>query len=176
MFIHEVQVGPLDEDFYIAYDLWLHGPGPSYLFHYLLELDTEGFNPSAPAFRTSAKERMINNVQSDLGAWCRQLMSTPDNILRVGDIIVGKDLYTSKELLQFYDSAGKTGTTANGLGRELARAGIRQVSSGKPIKLSDGSQGRYYAIRKPDVWLAAQPGAIAKHLEMWNKKQGFKVK
>ena len=176
MFIHEVQVGPLDEAFYMDFDLWLHGSGPSHLFHYLLELDTSDFNPSAPAFRTSAKERMINNVQSDLGAWCRQLVATPDNVLRVGDIIIGKDLYTSKELLQFYDPTGKTGTTANGLGRELARAGIRQVINGKPVKLGDGSQGRYYAIRRPESWLTAQPGVVTKHLDLWNKKQGFKVK
>jgi hypothetical protein len=78
--------------------------------------------------------------------------------------------------LQFYDPTGKTGTTANGLGRELARAGIRQVTNGKPVKLSDGSQGRYYAIRKPESWLLAQPAAAIKHLELWNKKQGFKVR
>lgn len=170
-FIHEVQVGPMDEEFYMNYDLWLDTGGSKAIFHYLLNRDTGDFNPAAPAFKTAAKERMIANVQSDLAGWVRNLLATPDHILRVGEIVLDKDLFTSKELLQFYDPAGKTGTTANGLGRELARAGVRQVSGGKPVRLTDGSQGRYYAVRKQDEWLASQPQLIAKHLETWTKKQ-----
>ena len=113
---------------------------------------------------------MIANVQSDLAGWVRQLMVTPDHVLRVGDIAVGKDLFSSKELLQFYDPSGRTGTTANGLGRELARAGIQQIIQGKPVRLSDGSQARYYAVRNIDHWLTAAPVEAAKHLEDWNKK------
>jgi len=170
-FIHEVQAGPMPEEFYMNYDLWIDTGGSQAIFHYLLNRDTGDFNPAAPAFKTAAKERMIANVQSDLAGWVRNLLATPDHILRVGEIVLDKDLFTSKELLQFYDPAGKTGTTANGLGRELARAGVRQVCSGKPVRLSDGSQGRYYAVRKQDEWLASQPQLIAKHLEVWTKKQ-----
>lgn len=171
-FIHEVRVGPLPEEFYVEYDLWLDTGGSAAVFNYLLNLDTEDFNPAAPAFKTAAKERMIANVQSDLAGWVRQLMATPDHVLRVGELIVDKDLFTSKELLQFYDPSGKTGTTANGLGRELARAGVQQVSHGRPIRLADGSQARYYAIRNSDHWLSSQPQAAVKHLDDWNKKQG----
>ena len=170
-FIHEVRVGPLPEEFYVEYDLWLDTGGSAAVFNYLLNLDTEDFNPAAPAFKTAAKERMIANVQSDLAGWVRQLMATPDHVLRVGELIVDKDLFTSKELLQFYDPSGKTGTTANGLGRELARAGVQQVSHGRPIRLADGSQARYYAIRNSDHWLSSQPQAAVKHLEDWAKKQ-----
>ena len=99
-------------------------------------------------------------------------MATPGHILKVGEIVIDKDLFTSKELLQFYDPSGKTGTTANGLGRELARAGIRQICGGKPIRLADGSQGRLYAMRNIDFWAAeAAPQAAVKHLEDWAKKQ-----
>ena len=153
------------------YDLWIDTGGSQAIFHYLLNRDTGDLNPAAPAFKTAAKERMIANVQSDLAGWVRNLLATPDHILRVGEIVLDKDLFTSKELLQFYDPAGKTGTTANGLGRELARAGVRQVCSGKPVRLTDGSQGRYYAVRKQDEWLASQPQLIVKHLEVWTKKQ-----
>lgn len=170
-FIHEVQVGPLDEAFYVDYDLWLDTGGAAAVFHYLLNLDLGDFNPAAPALRTMAKERMIANVQSDLASWVRSLIAAPDHVLRVGDVVVSKDLFTSKELLQFYDPTGKTGTTANGLGRELARAGVRQICGGKPIRLSDGSQGRYYAIRNSDAWLTRTAQAAIKHLEDWNKKQ-----
>ena len=170
-FIHEVQVGPLPEEFYAGYDLWLDTGGSSAVFQYLLDLDLGDFNPAAPAFKTAAKERMIANVQSDLAGWVRSLMATPDHVLRVGDVVVDKDLFTSKELLQFYDPTGRTGTTANGLGRELARAGVRQICNGKPVRLADGSQARYYAVRNADQWLTATLQAVVKHLDDWMKKQ-----
>lgn len=174
-FIHEVQVGPMSEEFYVEYDLWLDTGGAAAVFDYLLKLDLGDFNPAAPAFRTLAKERMISNVQSDLAGWVRQLIATPDHVLRVGEIPVDKDLFSSKELLQFYDPIGKTGTTANGLGRELARAGVRQICGGRPIRLHDGSQSRMYAVRQMDFWAhEASPVAAVQHLEGWNKKQGAK--
>lgn len=176
-FIHEVTVGPLDEEFYLEYELWLDTGGSSALFQWMLDRDTKDFNPAAPAFRTSAKERMISNVQSDLAGWVRQLIATPDHVLRIGEIKLDKDLFTAKELLQFYDPTGHTGTTANGLGRELSRAGVRQVYSGRPLRLSDGSQYRYYAIRNMEHWLTkAQPQALIKHLESWDKQKVAKKK
>lgn len=168
-FIHEVQVGPLPEEFYMDYSLWLETGGAEAIFQYLLDYDTEDFNPSAPAFKTAAKERMIANVQSDLGAWVRTLMLTPDFILKVGEVRINKDLFTSKELLLLYDPDNRTGTTANGLGRELSRAGIRQVMNGRPVKLPDGSQVRLYAVKKPEVWLTATPQEIVEHLNSEKK-------
>ena len=170
-FVHEVQVGPLPEEFYMEYDLWVDTGGSSAVFHYLLNLDLGDFNPSAPAFKTAARDRMITNMQSDLAGWVRQLVNNPDHSLRLGEIVLTKDLFTSKELLQLYDPFGKTGTTANGLGRELARAGVRQILQGRPLRLYDGSQARYFAARNPDFWLTAQPHQVTKHLETWLKTQ-----
>lgn len=163
-FIHEVTQPPLPEIFYAEYDLWLDTGGSSAVFDYLLHLDVSDFNPAATAFRTMAKDRMIADGQSDLGGWVRSLQATPDYVLRIGEIPLTKDLYTSKELLQLYDPSGKTGTTANGLGRELRRAGIMYVFNGRPIRLLDGSQGRYYAVRNDVKWGSAQPQAIVQHL------------
>lgn len=174
-FIHEVQVGPLDEEFYVNYDLWLDTGGSAAVFDYLLKLDVGSWNPAAPAFKSAAKRRMIANVQSDLAGWVRSLLATPDHMLRVGDIPVTKDLFTSKELLSFYDPTGHTGTTANGLGRELARAGLRQVCQGMPIRLPDGSQGRYYAVRQPDHWLEASSTAVLEHLRKWDARTTAKA-
>ncbi len=164
-FIHEVQVGPLDEAFYMAYDLWLETGGAAAVFQWLCARDVSQFNPAAPAFKTMAKERMIANVQSDLAGWVRSLLATPDYVLRVGEIALTSDLLTSKELLHLYDPTGHTGTTANGLGRELARAGIRQVNAGRPLRTPDGAQGRYYAVRNADRWLTATPSALVAHLD-----------
>lgn len=166
-FIHEVRVGKMEQEFYRTYVDWLYNKGgASAIFQYMLDMDLGDFDPAAQAFKTMAKERMIANVQSDLAGWVRQLIATPDHTLVVGGVALNKDLFTSKELLNFYDPEGKTGTTANGLGRELARAGVSQVYGGRPIRLSDGSQYRYYAVRNPDKWLACDNlKAIADHIE-----------
>jgi hypothetical protein len=38
--------------------------------------------------------------------------------------------------------------------------------------LTDGSQGRYYAVRNLDFWMTqAAPQAAVKHLEDWGMKQ-----
>lgn len=175
-FIHEVLVGPREEEFYTKYVKWLDNGGAEAVFYYLLHLDLTGFNPAAPAFRTKAKERMIDTGRSDLGSWVRQLIATPDQVLRLGDIVADKDLMHAKELLLFYDPEGRTGTTANGLGRELSRAGVRQVMDGAPIRLADGSQARYYAIRNADKWLYAQPHDIRDHIESVEKAPRRKSK
>lgn len=174
-FIVEVQVGPMREDFYAEYDLWLDTGGANAVFDYLLNYDTGDFNPAAPAFRTSAKDRMIANVQSDLAGWVRTLIAIPDYVLRVGEIQLTKDLFMSKELLELYDPYGRTGTTANGLGRELARAGIRQVANGALLRLPSGNQGRYYAIRNEAQWLSATAQECVQHLSgIVAKKKGGK--
>ena len=169
-FIHEVTVSPLPEEFYVQYTLWLNS-GAAAVFDYLLHLNLSDFNPAAPAFKTLAKERMIVNLQSDLASWVRALLSTPDNVLRVGDMTIERDLFTSKELLQLYDPIGRTNVTANGLGRELARAGVLQVCGGHPVRLVDGSQARYYVIKSRDRWKTATSTQVTDHLNGWTKKQ-----
>jgi hypothetical protein len=170
-FIHEVQVGPLEQAFYKEYELWLDTEGAGAVFDYLLKLDLGDFDPSAPAFRTSAKDRMIANVQSDLATWVRSLMSNADYILRVGEIPITKDLFTSKELLSIYNPSGGGNLTANGVSRELARAGVMQVARGMPLKLRNGSQGRYYAVRNCETWLGKQPKECTAHVEEWLERQ-----
>lgn len=163
-FIHEVQVAPLDELFYAEYDLWLDTGGSAAVFDWLLRRDLSNFNPAAPARRTMAKERMTADVRSDLGAWVRDLLSNPDYNLRVGNVRLKKDIYTNKELLMLYDPTGHTGTTGNGLGRELGRAGVKKVMDGKPIRLPDGAQDRYYIIRNPEKWVRENLNNIIQHI------------
>lgn len=163
-FIHEVKVQPLDEVFYMEYVLWLDTGGAAAVFDYLLKLDLGDFNPAARAFMTGAKKRMIDDVRSDLGSWVRRMLDDPDNVLRVGEIVVRKDLFSNKELLTFYDPLGRTGTTANGLGRELRRAGAVQVLDGKPVRTREG-QDRFYAVRRTAEWEVASAVDVVKHLE-----------
>jgi hypothetical protein len=163
-FIHEVTVEPLPEEFFVDYSLWLDSGGASALFDHLLKLDLGDFNPAAPALRTSAKERMTEDARSDLGTWVRQLLRTPDAILKVGDAAMEGDLFTNRQLLSLYDPSGHTGTTANGLGRELKRAGARQVLDGAPVSLPDGAQDRLYIIHNQDRWVDADRQQVTDHL------------
>lgn len=170
-FIHEVHCAPLTKEFSLEYNFWLFTGGASAIFDYLLNLDLGDFSPTDHAFRTAAKERMIDTVRSDLAGWVRDLVATPDYMLRVGDISIPKDLFTSKELLQLYDPLGNTRVTANGVGRELTRAKVRQVCNGAPIRLSDGSQARFFALRNVAKWLVATQSEIVGHLEAREKTQ-----
>lgn len=170
-FIHEVECDPLGEDFYVEYDMWRAAGGAAHVFHYLLNIELGDFNPSAPAFKTQARSRMIENIRSDLASWVRTLQLMPDHVLRLGEIALDKDLFTTKELLVLYDPVGKTGTTAGGLGREMSRAGFRQACGGRPIRTVDGMQARYYAVRNSAKWNSALQAEAADYINQWNLKQ-----
>lgn len=163
-FIHEVTVGKLDEEFYLEYGMWLDGEGPAALFRYLLDLDLGDFNPSAPAPVTAAKERMIADGHSDLGTWVRQLLADPDALLRVGGVKADRDLFTNAELLALYDPERRTRVTANGLGRELRRAGAVSVNEGRPFRAGDLAAQRYYALRDAERWAQARLPELVAHL------------
>jgi len=162
-FIHEVLVGSLPESFYMDYGLWLDTTGPAALFHYLLHLDLGDFNPSAPARRTLAKEQMTADTRSDLGDWVFKLRSEPDTILKVGEMPMPGDLFTTGELLALYDPMGAKRVTANGLGRELRRAGVPRANRGQPIRGPSGTD-RYYILRNVAQWLNATPGQLTDYL------------
>lgn len=170
--IVEVTQPPLDEDFYAEYDLWLHGRGPSHLFHELLTRDLSNFNPSGPAPVTRAKLRMVEDTRSDLGSWVKMLVSDPDRFLRVGSYKIERDLVTNKDLLALYDIDGTKRVTANGMGRELRRAGVPLVNGGGPVSTSLGFD-RFYAIRNADKWLRATTKQIRDHVD---KAEGKLVK
>lgn len=166
-FVHEISphLDPLPEEFYVEYDLWLHGNGcGSAMHHWLLNVDLGDFNPAAPAMRTSAKERMISDVRSDVGQWVRRLMQDPDSVLRVGQVSVKGDLFTNRRLLTLYDPMGGGKVTANGLGRELRRAGVPQVLDGSTVVTADGPD-RYYILRNPEKWMKATRAQVQKYLE-----------
>ena len=166
-FIHEVLAGPLDEEFYVELQTWRDSTGGPALFQHLLDLDVSGFNPAAPAFRTAAKERMIGHSQSDLASWVRQVKAAPEQVLKLGDIAIDKDLFTSQELLELYDPERRTGTTSNGMGRELARAGVRQLNNGAPVRLPSGALQRLYIVRNVDVWMNPKnAGKVKAHLDV----------
>ena len=162
-FIHEVIVGPLGEEFYDKYMAWLNNGGAANMFYYLLHLNLKGFNPAATALKTMAKDRMIADGKGDLASWVAEMLRDPDHVLCLGEMKMDGDLFTNKQLLAVYDPTEKTKCTANGLGRELRRAGISQVCNGRPIVGPDG-QDRYYAIRHMERWKNAETHEVKAYL------------
>lgn len=163
LFIHEVLVGPMTEDFYMDYGLWLDTNGPAALFDYLLKLELGDFNPAAPALRTAAKEQMTSDTRSDLGEWVNRLREEPEFILKIGGVEVPGDLFTSAELLAIYDPTETKRVTANGLGRELRRAAIPRALGGTPIRGPAGTD-RYYIVRNTEHWLGASSTQLREQL------------
>ena len=161
--IHEVVVDPLPLGFYKEYDAWMKGSGPSALFEFLQTVDLTGFSPTAPAPATKAKDRMIADGRSDLGAWVAQLIDDPDGILRVGEMKIPGDLFTNHELLALYDPSDRGKVTAQGLGNALKKAGIRQVHDGQLIR-ARGRLDRYYAVRNADKWHKTPLESLIKHI------------
>ena len=163
-FIHEVKVPPLADAFYADIDKRMKdGTLAPAVFRYLLDFDTSDFNPNAKARSTVAKELMIADVKSDLGSWVMKLRDDPDGTLRVAGIAVDGDLFTSAELLRLYDPTQRTTTTANGVARELHRAGVPSFRDRKPVRTIKGTE-RYYIVRNFMKWSKATPETAAAHL------------
>lgn len=162
-FVHEV-VGPaLDRAFYDKAHAWLHGSGPSHLFHYLLNLDLTGFNPREHAPVTAAKEAMTRDCKSDVGSWVQMLEECPEIALApLGPDAANKGaLFTTTQLLTAYDPDRKNKVMAPGLGRELKRAGFRQTGS---IRICRGVQ-RLWIVRDQKTWAKANPKLMRQHFD-----------
>lgn len=167
--IHEVLDDHPDPAFFKVVDDWLRAGGAAHLRAFLERIDLTGFNPKGPAPMTSAKERMIADGRSEHAAWVAQLVSDPDTVLRLGDTVLQGDLWTAKELLAHFDIDKRTRLTAQGLGKELKRAGVRQVCDGRLIR-TDKATDRYYALRNADRWLSATLAEVQQHLRSTKKQ------
>lgn len=171
-FVHEVICdAPLPLDFYKAYDKWLkQDGGPGYLMQWCLDRDLSNFNPMGPAFRTSARERMVMTGKSDLALWCAELKNDPDGRLWLGQMRHIRDLFTSSELLSMYerDHPNQVGkVTTNGMARALGAAGFEQAYSGMGIRTPEGKQARYFIIRNKERWAKCKDGkALARHVAL----------
>jgi hypothetical protein len=164
-FVHEVHGSAMDPEFYRRYMAWINNGGASHLFAHLLALDLGGQLPEDRAPDTQARRAMVEDGLSDLGAWVRRLRDDPDLMLRMGDVPLTGDLWSSTDLLKLYqrgDSSIKV--TAGGVGRELKRAGVPQAYGGMQIKTSIG-QTRLFVLRNHDRWTKAKHGTAASHYE-----------
>lgn len=175
-FIHEVVGKPAERHYYTAYDAWIRSEeGPSALFDYLLNLDLTGFNPKAAAPVTVSKSSMVYDSKSEVGAFVADLKDDGKRLLRpLGqEAAEGCDLFTPAQLLRCYDPEGNKRVTAVGMGRELKRAGYRQLGGAGTVSTATGSQ-RLYAIRNMDYWQTVPVLDAAKHFDKFFGLDGGK--
>lgn len=165
-FIHEVVGPPAERAKYEAADKWLHGTGPAHLMEHLLQVDLRDFNPREHAQDTPAKRSMIYNSKSELGAWCVQLREDPASALApLGDKVAhGCEILSPTNLLRAFDPERRTPVTSPGIGRELARAGFRQLNGGSPIRIGTALM-RLYAVRNEPKWRFASMKLVNDHYE-----------
>lgn len=162
--INEVKGSPLPTEFYQWYEDWMKGEGPAALFYYLLHLDLGDFNPKGHAPYTRAKKEMIDAGRSDLGSWVSVLVEDPDTVLRLGEVVLPYALWTTTDLLNLYDPEKRGKVTANGMGRELRRAGLERVNGGAGVYTKHGQQ-RLWALRDYNKFLAMDGAALGKHYD-----------
>ena len=164
-FVHEVIGGPAPAPKYEMMDKWLHGKGPAALFDYLLQVNTDSFNPRGHAPQTKAAQDMALASKSDLGMWCVHLREDAKAALgSLGEAADKCDLYTAAQLLRAYDPEQRSKVTSPGVGRELRRAGFAQVNDGVPVRTASGLQ-RLWAVRNVAAWASANPSECAKHYD-----------
>jgi hypothetical protein len=168
-FVWEIVGAPAPPVFYRRYDAWLKREhGPAHLFDYLLKLDLGDFDPRGHALSTTSKEIMIEMSKSDLGTWVNTLLKDPDRVLLPlgADVGTKAALFTTTQLFQAYDPMHSTRATISSMGRELKRAGFKQVNKGRSIRLDSGGQ-RLWAVRDVEKWDKAGPAAIADEYNSW---------
>ena len=164
-FIHEV-IGPpcATPGFYDAINYWRKNGGARHLFHYLLHLDLSDFSPRAAPPDTEAKRLMSITGKSDLGAWVMSLKESPETALRaLGEIPATKcDLFTSSQLLRAYDPESAKRVTAQGVGKEMARAGFRHFQEGRSVQ-TKGGPVRLWMVRNSSIWESTSPLKAQEH-------------
>jgi hypothetical protein len=173
--IYRVPDERLSEEFWKTADRWLNstprkhdGPGPAHLMYHLLNVDLTGFNPSAPAPMTQAKQEMILHGKSSLGMWVNHLKEDPCLVLRPLTETVAQecDLFTARQLLKLFDPDKRGRHSEGTIGKELSRSMFKQVNANKPVRTKAGLV-RLWAIRNQDQWIHAEVADLAKHFNKY---------
>lgn len=158
IFVHEVNQAPLEKAFYTDFIHWRdHRGGTAALFHHLLSLKLDDFDPHAHALDTKAKNEMRKLSKSGIGQWIAELKDTPDNVLRLDDMVLDWTLATTADLLNLYDPHQRTGTTLNTFARELTSANFKKVNKGGQVRIGDGRRVELWEIRPTGAAKNAQP-------------------
>ena len=158
--VHEITADPKSDAFYARIESWRNNGGPAHLLDYLLRVDLDGFNPKAPAPSSNAKADMISLSKSDLDLSVQTLIENPDDLLRLGDTIVERDLFTTAELAAFLRFPDSRNVSLIALSKALRRAEFRQ----RIIRTVDGTK-RLWAMRDVRKWTRASDVDWTEHYD-----------
>lgn len=170
-FVQEVTAQPLSSEFYSQYNAWLNSPDCGAAVHYYLkhEVDLTGFNPNAAPPMTTAKQKMIGLARTDLESWLAQVLETPDEFLKMGEVPMRGDMFSLSEIRACFEAyQGKPLELAQlsqiGLSRKLSGQGIRQIDDGKNIYVPGRKLDKYWILRNREKWHRASVEAAKRHL------------
>lgn len=169
-FVHRAPMTPMPAEWYEQFAKYFElrpeyvteeQVGPKALHSYFRNLDLTGFNPLGKAPTTTAKEIMIMDGQSDVGAWIRRALRSPDTYLRANGVPSCYSIYTPQQLLNLYDVHGAGKVTVNGFSRELRKAGVPYLGEWQCVggmyelwlmrdrpEPMDGNWGRLYTYER----------------------------
>ena len=133
-----------DSSYWNRFLVWLRGDGPAALYHHLLGVDMEGFDPGAPAPETAYKEVMEEAASSGPEAWVKELWEHPDTVLPSN-----RALWTSRELATLYhegDLRGGPGA-AKSFSNYLLRRGFIQANGNTNVGNRKLGKAKYWVVR-----------------------------
>lgn len=178
-FVHEC-IGPklvdVDEAKVREYDRWLRsGKAARNLFHYFLNLDLEGFDPTAPAPDTRSKGLMVEANRTEIEQWCFKLAEDPDTCLRSGNTIIPFGLFRCKDLIEIYIGDGNKRVYEKTMANALRKAGFDKAARGQSCPTKDGKIN-LWTVRDADMQrksISVVGKAYDRERELSNKKKKF---
>lgn len=146
VFVHHVNVQPMERSMYKECDTWLKQGGGAALFHHLLrEVDCSDFDAQGPAPRTAARLDMVAAGRGDVEDWCAQLAADPNSVLPPDRRPY--DLFRTQDLLAIYDPDKREKVKSVGMGRALGSAGVAKVDYGRNNAIVGGVRTALWAVR-----------------------------
>lgn len=155
-----------EQEFYDKLVAWRDSAeGPAALMARLMEIDLEGFNPSAEAPYTHHKVTMRREALTSLGEWLQDTFF--DGPIVCGGAEVHADLWTADQIKTWYEAATGAKTSHKYVGQDLARLGAKRVNNGTQIKNITPTikKARLWAVRNQLKWLNADLDQIRAHFK-----------
>ncbi len=169
--VHEIAGAPKPDAFYARIDAWRNKYKGVTLFHYLLNVDLEGFNPKARAPSSAAKDAMINASKSALDLFADDVLNSPDSVLRLRSKVVEDELMTLGQLTSFANSLpGASNHSPPAVSKALRRVGFREYT----VFTCDGTK-RFWAIRNASYWEHRTTKEMANYYEQVTYSQTDKL-
>ena len=149
------------QSWFDAYDAWYRTESAAAAIHaYLESIDLTGFNPRARVPVTQDKLDMMGASLSETDILVQRMLDAPDAVLRIGDSVIGRDLYELTELLQLLDPDKRYRTlTISQLQKSLRRTGCTRAGC---VRTTRGPLN-LWVVRNNEKWATATHAEKAAH-------------